>query len=146
MDEFLRLLIAYFETNNVAPPEVQATDTHREKSYLHDLPDGKDDPNHVFVFRNYFTRHASLVAKNVGVKYVQVLVRAESQKQAFDDLQKLYLFLLTKSDIEQGEVIQYLNTTTWAIFDCQEGPIKVQIDERGRHIWGLSFPVKTNLY
>jgi len=146
MDEFLRLLIAYFATNNVAPPEVQATDTNREKSYLHDLPDGKDDPNHVFVFRNYFTRHASLVAKNVGVKYVQVLVRAESQKQAFDDLQKLYLFLLAKSDIEQGEVIQYLNTTTWAIFDCQEGPIKVQIDERGRHIWGLSFPVKTNLY
>jgi hypothetical protein len=146
MDEFLRLLIAYFATNNVAPPEVQATDTNREKSYLHDLPDGKDDPNHVFVFRNYFTRHASLVAKNVGVKYVQVLVRAESQKQAFDDLQKLYLFLLTKSDIEQGKVIQYLNTTTWAIFDCQEGPIKVQIDERGRHIWGLSFPVKTNLY
>lgn len=146
MDEFLRLLIAYFATNNVAPSEVQATDTNREKSYLHDLPDGKDDPNHVFVFRNYFTRHASLVAKNVGVKYVQVLVRAESQKQAFDDLQKLYLFLLTKSDIEQGEVIQYLNTTTWAIFDCQEGPIKVQIDERGRHIWGLSFPVKTNLY
>ncbi len=146
MDEFLRLLIAYFATNNVAPPEVQATDTNREKSYLHDLPDGKDDPNHVFVFRNYFTRHASLVAKNVGVKYVQVLVRAESQKQAFDDLQKLYLFLLTKSGIEQGEVIQYLNTTTWAIFDCQEGPIKVQIDERGRHIWGLSFPVKTNLY
>lgn len=146
MDEFLRLLIAYFATNNVAPPEVQATDTNREKSYLHDLPDSKDDPDHVFVFRNYFTRHASLVAKNVGVKYVQVLVRAESQKQAFDDLQKLYLFLLTKSDIEQGEVIQYLNTTTWAIFDCQEGPIKVQIDERGRHIWGLSFPVKTNLY
>lgn len=146
MDEFLQLLIAYFATNNVAPPEVQATDTNREKSYLYDLPDRKDDPNHVFVFRNYFTRHASLVAKNVGVKYVQVLVRAESQKQAFDDLQKLYLFLLAKSDVEQDEVIQYLNTTTWAIFDCQEGPIKVQIDERGRHIWGLSFPVKTNLY
>lgn len=146
MDDFLHLLIAYFAENGVAPPEVKSTDTNREKSYLYDLPDSKDDPDNVFVFRNYHTRHASLVAKNVGVKYIQVLVRNRSQKMAFEHIQKLYLFLLRQSDIEQNEVIHYLNSSTWAIFDCNEGPIKIQIDERGRHIWGLSFPVKTNLY
>jgi hypothetical protein len=147
MDEFLQELIAYFAAHNVAPPEVKATDTNREKSYLFDLPDDKDDPDHVFVFRNYFTRHASLKVKNVGVKYVQVLVRAKTQKQAFDDVQKLYLFLLQQSDVAQEDSnIHYLNTSTWVIFDCQAGPIKIQIDERGRHIWGLSFPVKTNIF
>jgi hypothetical protein len=147
MDKFLQLLIAYFALHNVAPPEVKATDTNREKSYLFDLPDAKDDPDHVFVFRNYFTRHASLKAKNVGVKYVQVIVRAKSQKQAFEDLQKLYLFILRQSDISQEDGnIHYLDSSTWVIFDCQEGPIKIQIDERGRHIWGLSFPVKTNIF
>lgn len=147
MDEFLQLLIAYLASNNVAPPEIKATDTNREKSYLFDLPDDKDDPDHVFVFRNYFTRHATLQAKNVGVKYIQVLVRATTQKQAFESLQQLYLFLLQQSDITQdGGNIQYLNSSTWAIFDCKEGPIKIQIDERGRHIWGLSFPVKTNIF
>lgn len=147
MDEFLQLLIAYFASHDVAPPEVKATDTNREKSYLFDLPDAEDDPDHVFMFRNYHTRHASTVAKNVGVKYIQVLVRASSQKQAFSDLDKLYRFLLGQSDVAQeGGNIHYLNTSTWAIFDCQQGPIKVEIDERGRHIWGLSFPVKTNIY
>lgn len=145
MDEFLQQLIAYLVTKGVVPPEVQSTDVNREKSYLHDLPSKTDDPNFVFVFRNYLTRHASLVAKNVGVKYIQVLVRSDSQKQAFDAIQKLYLYLLEASDVS-SEVIQYLTPTVWAVFDCQRGPVKLDIDDRGRHIWSLSFPVKTNLY
>lgn len=146
MDEFLQLLIAYFAANNVAPPEIQTTDTDREKSYLYDIPDRQDDPDHVFVFRNYFTRHASLLAKNVCVKYIQILVRSSSQKIAFNDLQRLYRFILSQSSIENDEVIHYLNDFTWVIFDCTAGPLKIKIDEQGRHIWGLSFPVKTNLY
>lgn len=146
MDKFLQLLIAYLALNSVAPPEVKPSDTNREKSYLHDLPDRREDPDKVFVFSNYHTRHSSLVAKNIGVKYIQVLVRARSQKEAFDAIQRLYEFLLKQSSVEDGEVIHYLDTTTWAIFDCREGPIRIEIDERGRHIWGLSFPVKTNIY
>lgn len=146
MDDFLQLLIKYLAVHNVAPPEVQATDIDREKSYLYDLPDRKDDPDNVFAFRNYHTKHAPSLAKNVGVMYVQVLVRNVSQKQAFSKIQTLYLFLLQKSDANQDNMFQALSENVWAIFDCQQGPIKIQIDEQGRHIWGLSFSVKTNLY
>jgi hypothetical protein len=146
MNKFLQLFIAHLAAHNVAPPEIQSSDVDRSKSYLYDLPDRKDDPDDVFAFRIYHTRHAKSVAKNVGVVYIQVLVRAFSQKDAYDRIYKLYHFLLQQSDVAENDIVQYLDTTTWVIIDCQRGPIKVKIDEQGRHIWGLSFPVKTNLY
>lgn len=149
MDQFLQLLIAYFASYDVAPPEVQPTDLNREKSYLYDLPNKDDDPDFVFVFRAYWNRHASLVPKNIAVRHIQVLVRHREQKMAFEHLQKLYLFILKQTMFEENDdqdIIHYLNSTTWVIFDCQQGPIKIDIDEKGRHIWGLSFAVKTNLF
>lgn len=143
MDDFLQALIKFLYDNDVAPAEVTITDASLEKSYMYDLP---ESPDHVFVFRTYQTIHASLIAKNVGVKYIQVLVRDKQQKTAFADIQKLYEFLLHISDVEQNEVIQDLINGYWAIFDCTNGPVKIQIDEHGRHVWGLSFAVKTNIY
>lgn len=140
MDEFLQLLIKYFNSYNLVPPEVQSTDigADREKSYLYDLP---ETPDNVVVFKNYSTKHASLQVKNVGVKRIQIIVRNKSQKQAFEIIQGLYYFLL-----QRPESIEELNSKTWAIFDCKRGPTKITIDEKHRHIWSLSFPVTTNLF
>ncbi|MDD2230532.1 MAG: minor capsid protein [Candidatus Cloacimonetes bacterium] len=147
MDNFLEKLISYLSVHNVAPALIQASDVDREKSYLFDLPGDKDDPDDVFVFNNYHTSHASATAKNVGIKYVQVIVRASSQQNAHLRIFTLYKFLLEQSDVDQVDGnIRYLDSDTWVIFDCNQGPIKIKIDEQGRHIWGLSFPVKTNLF
>lgn len=144
MDLFLQLLIHFLSSSDIVPPEVRANDTDRVKSYLYDLPDRANDPDTVYAFRNYLTRHASGVATNIGTKWIQVLIRSQSQKDAYSRIHKLYDFLLQLSEIKNGN-ITYMDEEYWGIFSCAQGPVKSHVDEHGRHIWSLSFTVRTNL-
>jgi len=138
MDEFLQALIKFMSVAGIVPPEVTPSDTDREKSYLGSLP---TTPDKVVMFKTYYTNIASLTPKNVGVKYIQVISRAASEKVAFDQIQQVYLFLL-----KRPEFIENISSKYWCIFDVRNGPIPLLADKQGRHIWSLSFPVKTNLY
>lgn len=138
MDEFLSSLVAWLADQNIVPPELKPSDTNKEKTYLVDMP---ANPVNVVVFNNYKTSIASLTPKQVGVKRIQVLVRNKSQKAAYLQIHKIYQFLLNRP-----EFIEYITPTQWVIFDVKEGPIKLLQDDKGSHIWSLSFPVKTNLF
>ena len=138
MDEFLTALVKFLSDNNIVPPEVKSADTDREKTYFVSLP---AKPDNVVTFNVYRTTIASLTPKQVGVKRVQVLARNKSRKAAFNQIQKLYMFLL-----QRPEFIENISPTQWVIFDVREGPIELDQDDRGNHIWSLSFPVKTNLF
>ena len=71
-DNFISELVTYLAAQNLMPREVTSSDTDREKTYLFELP---KDPDNVFVINTYLTRHASIAPKDVGVHYIQILVR-----------------------------------------------------------------------
>ena len=85
--DFLKELIQFLNKSTdesgvpIVPPEVSSEDNDREKSYLDSLP---SEPNNVYVFKIYNTKVASLVNKQAGVHYVQLIVRNESNKQALE--------------------------------------------------------------
>jgi hypothetical protein len=138
MDPFLVALIAWLAASDIVPPMMTPSDTDLQKSYLYSLPDA---PDKVVAFRNYYTNSPSVVPKQVGVKYIQVTFRDVTQKGAFEAVQKLYMFLL-----QRPEPIDWISDKYYCIFDVRNGPIPLSDDEKGRHRWSLSFPVKTNLY
>lgn len=142
--DFLRDLITFFNSytddENVAicPPEVQVNDIEREKSYLFDLP---TEPENVYVFKEYNVKVPTLVDKQAGVRYVQVIVRNRSNKIAYANINRLWKFLL-----KRPEFIEDINDHRWCIFDVRSGPVKMENDTKGNYLWSLSFPVTTNLY
>lgn len=142
--DFLKELIQFLNKSTdesgvpIVPPEVSSEDNDREKSYLDSLP---SEPNNVYVFKIYNTKVASLVNKQAGVHYVQLIVRNESNKQAYQNIERVWKFLLNRP-----EFIEDINPNRWVIFDVRSGPIKIQTDEKGNHLWSLSFPVKTSLF
>lgn len=142
--DFLKDLIAFFnscvddENVVICPPEVQADDIEREKSYLFDLP---KEPENVYVFKEYNTKVPTLVDKQAGVRYVQIIVRNRSNKMAYANINRIWKFLL-----KRPELIEDINDHRWCIFDVRNGPVKLENDTKGNYLWSLSFPVTTNLY
>ena len=142
--DFLKELISFLnlstdsDGNPIVPPEVTSEDTDREKSYLMDLP---KDPTNVYVFRLYNTKVPTLVNKQAGVHYVQVIVRNKSANKAYANINRIWHFLLQRPNL-----IEDINDHRWCIFDVKSGPVKLECDHKGNHLWSLSFPVTTKLY
>lgn len=120
------------------PAEVQRTDTDREKTYLQDLP---DLPDNVYCLRWYDTSLPTLVGKQTGVYYVQVIVRNKSHAQALTNINKLWRFLINRS-----EPIEDIAQNCWVIFDVQSGPIDLGRDKKGNYLYSLNIPIKTNMF
>jgi hypothetical protein len=138
MDEFLSALISYFHAATLMPAEVLTSDTDREKTYQVDLP---ATPNNVVCMINYRTEIGGLGLKEVGVKRIQIIVRNDSQKVAFNIVNSVYLHLLQLTGNITDISVKY-----FGIFDVKAGPVNAGMDTDGRHLWSLSFPVKVNLY
>ena len=141
---FLKDLIIFFNSCKddddipICPPEIQVEDIDREKSYLFDLP---TEPENVYVFKEYNTKVPTLVDKQFGVRYVQIIVRNKSNKIAYANINRIWKFLLKRPDF-----IEDINEHRWCIFDIRSGPVKLENDTKGNYLWSLSFPVTTNLY
>lgn len=138
MDEFLSALIAFFYSATLIPAEVLTADTDRAKTYQADLP---ATPNNVVCMINYRTEIGGLGLKEVGVKRIQIIVRNDSQKAAYNVVNGVYLHLLQLT----GNITD-ISAKYFGIFDIKAGPVNAGMDADGRHLWSLSFPVKVNLY
>ena len=134
----MKLLIAYFAQQGLAPPEVQPDDTDREKTYLVDLP---EDPDNIFLFRETSSRVSRIhpILKRGSVKRLQCIIRNTNQGEAFAKIEALYKFIIRDRD----EMIEELNSEYKMILDCSRGPWKLSIDEKGRHLWSLAINLTT---
>lgn len=134
---FLNDLVEFFADNDVMPPEVTPQDTDREKTYLQNLP---ATPDKVCCVRLYDTDLPTLANKQTGVYRIQVIMRNRNHTTVFDDIYKLWKFL-----INRPEYIEDLNDY-FVIFDAQKGPIPLGQDEKGNYLYSLNFPVKTKMF
>lgn len=134
---FLNDLVAFFASNNVMPAEVTSSDTNREKTHLQYLP---AEPDNVWCAKIYDTDVPTLVGKQAGVYRIQVIARNKSHSKVFNDIYKLWQFL-----INRPELIEDLNGY-YVIFDAQNGPIPSGQDDKGNYLYTLNFPVKTKMF
>lgn len=142
--DFLKTLVRFLSTSvdadgvAIMPPEVQATDVDREKTFLMKLPEA---PVNVYVLSQYDIDIASMTPKQVGVRYLQVIVRHQSQGEAIKRIERLWLFLL-----QRPEFVEDLSEDYWVMFDVKHGPVPLESDQKGNYLYSLSFVAKTNLY
>lgn len=138
MLEFLKALVAWLNAQGIIPAEVTETDIEEDrnnKTYLMNLPE--DVPN-VFCIRQYNMRLSSLIAKDVCVRYIQIIVRDEKHAQAMQSIEKVFQFLKNRPDF-----IEEMDDNYWVIIDCNNGPVKIDEDSQGRYMYSLSLSITT---
>lgn len=134
---FLNDLVAFFAANGVMPAEVTSSDIVREKTYLQYLP---AEPDNVWCAKIYDTNVPTLVGKQAGVYRIQVISRNKSHVTVFNNIYKLWRFLINRPELIEEVGGNYV------IFDAQNGPIPTGQDDKGNYLYTLNFPVKTKMF
>lgn len=138
MEEFLHIFSFWLYTQRIIPREAEVTDVgedRNDKTYLMNLP---SDVTNCYCVRQYNQRLHSLVAKEAGVRYVQILVRNQNHSLALHNIETVYKFL-----INRPEIIEDIAPDWWVIIDCQQGPEKMNEDSQGNYLYSLSFAITT---
>ena len=130
MEEFLRVFVSFLNKENLMPAVEEGT-------WLTELP---DEPDNVFMIRQYYGDVPKLGGKDNCIRYLQIYVRNTSNHLAAEAIDKIFYYLT-----HLPEYIMDLDATHWAIIDVRNTPLKHTTDERGRFLYSLSFPVKTQI-
>ena len=140
MLKFLSAFIAWLYSQDIIPQEVTELDigTDREnKTYLMNFP---DDASNVVCVRQYNQRLNTDVCRDACIRYIQILVRNTSHVDAISLTEKVFQFMK-----ERPEMIEDMDSDYWVLIQCTNGPSQIEQDQQGRYVYGISFPITTQI-
>lgn len=134
--DFLKALVAFLASNGVLSPEVSSEGDGI--TFLQHLP---DDPVEANCVTCYDAKLPTLVNKQSGVYYIQILMRRKKHNDVLTEITKVFRFLCSRP-----ELVEDIGEDYYAIFDVRTGPVPLGTDDNGNWRYSLNFPVTSKIY